>query len=187
MMLPKIIKTLRRDIDAIKASVGNSNPNIWLAQRGASLANDATETAVFAKSLEGGTLSTNNGLLIEHVISYLNNSGVNRDFSLRFKWGGTTIFTDTNTFSTAASARVFRYQIYLTGNGATNSQIISVARRVGGSSLLTAVSWATAEYTAAIDSTADQTVSITWKHSAAAATITADERLTIAHFIGAVS
>ncbi len=175
---------VRSDIDALKLKAGST---VWLMQRGLSLANDAAETTVFSKTLWGGILNTANGLLIEHTVLYRNNSGVNRDFTLRFKWGGSTIFTDTNTYATAGSARVFIYRINLVGNGATNAQGINVTHIVGGSAFATAGTIETADFTAAIDSTADQTVSITWQHSAAAATITADERLTVAHFIGAVS
>lgn len=175
----------RADIDALKLKAGST---VWLMRSGASLANDASETAAFSKTLWGGTLSTGNGLFIEHHVTYVNNSGVNRNFSVRVKYGATTFFTSTITYPTSAVARIQTWRLYLMGNGATNSQFLSV-EQYSANNVMDGFAgvFSLAEYSSAEDSSTDLAVSITWQHSAAAGTITASERLTLAHFVGAVS
>ena len=173
----------RADVDALKLKTGS---NVWLMRRGATLANDAAETALFSKTLWGGVLSTGNLLMLEQHISYLNNSGVNRTFTFKFKYGSTTLFTDAAVYGTSANYRFFIYRIKLIASGATNSQLMTVERVVGTELFLTTTLFAGVA-TSAEDSTTDLAVSMTWQHSAAAATVTVEERLTLANFVGAVS
>lgn len=175
---------VRADIDALKLKAGSS---VWLMERGLNLANDVTETAVFSKTLWGGLLSVSSGLLIEHHISYLNNSGSNRNFTVKFLYGATTLLNDVTLVLTSATAKMFFYRLYLMSNGATNSQVCTIHKVHGPSTFGAATVHSLGEATAAEDSTTDLAVSITWTHSFAAATITADERITIANFVGQVS
>jgi hypothetical protein len=173
-----------KNIDHLKGVLSWSNPGLVLAQRGASLANDASETTIVTKSIPAGALATNNILHVQHVFRYLNNSGVDRSITVRFTFGSTLIFSNATVASTNAVERIFLFDIYVCNAGATNSQTIVVVKSTMFGNLSSAAAMTGDDLSSVEDTTAATAITITWQHSAAVATVTADERFTKVELIG---
>ena len=147
--------------------------------------NTSTETDIWSMTVPGGTLGTDGMIEIDFVGSYLNNTALARSMTIRFYYGGTFI-TAVNALSQNASAtrRLFNGKFYIKATGATNSQRLmsSMVRSDADGTFFDGTSVGHSEGTALIDSTADQTLKITVRHSDAGANISFIRRLVKAEF-----
>lgn len=146
-----------------------------------SLANTVAETSIFSYSVPGGTLGTTRMLRLTMIAGYNNNSGANRNITIRLKYGATTLVTlGINGVPASASTRFFKLEALLTANNATNLQVGTLRVMVGGAGQgniatdLTSVDPAIFENLADApeDSTAAKTLTVTAEHSFAHAALT---------------
>jgi len=147
------------------------------------IVNTTTETDLLATSIPGGTLGSTRAIRVTIKADYLNNSGSNRTFTLRLKYGATTMYASiTPSISANATRRVARIEFTIFAKNATNSQGISGNCRVGDASSgsitglgdLSGASVIANEImgvNAAEDSTVTKTLSCTIQHSAAVSTL----------------
>lgn len=145
------------------------------ADTGPSEAQGDTETALYTKSIAGGTLSTNKRVRLT-IAGFINGSGVaagTRNYQLRVKYGATTLVTQaavaiSSSTPTSISSKGFRLVVELSARGATNAQF----------GLLTLAGWVadasgglglaeTLQGTATEDSTAAKTLQVTAQFSGA--------------------
>lgn len=139
---------------------------------GVSYNNDATERTLVSVTITGGTLSTNNGVRVRMYFDNIAFYTTAQTFTLKFKYGGTTIGTATDTDFTNATSLVGCVEFVVFGNGATNAQVGNA------NGVLTAAGFflsgspsglfnVYAAGSAAIDSTANQTLAITSQYGTA--------------------
>jgi len=135
--------------------------------------NTAAETTLWTYTLPANYLGADGLLRYNGFISYLNNSGANRTFILRFKYGATTLLTlTTAALATSATRRWMDLWAYLKGDAATNAQRASWFPGLLG--LMAANAQHNGdEGTSAEDSTTALALTLTIQHSLAAATISA--------------
>jgi len=144
--------------------------------------NTTTETSVYSFTVPGGTLGTNRALRLTLTGDYLNNAAATPTFLIKVKYGGTTIF---NGNAPALIQSAFRFSIdvvtMLSANNATNSQIArtwyqgSVNNGMDGTGLASGkVSLGQFDSpqlglhnSLAIDSTVNQTLTVTFTHNTA--------------------
>lgn len=135
-----------------------------------------TETALYTATIPANTLGTDRCLRIT-LIGVLDKDVLTDVVTLRVKFGGATIYADVCATTGSAVNRPWCAELYLAGDGATNAQVL------GGWFLLGDLATATTGLgdlqtdevlahtpilaTAAIDSTADQTLTVTAQWSAA--------------------
>jgi len=137
----------------------------------ATIVNSAVETTILTGTVPGGTLGTDGALRITLQAAYKNSSGAGRTITINIKYGGTTVLTFTSpSIGSDPSPRSVLCQAVITTDGTTSGQY-AIGHIIV---ILTAASVVADDGTAAIDSTANQTLEITWTHSAAAATISVD-------------
>jgi hypothetical protein len=93
--------------------------------------NTGTETTIYTKSIVGGTLSTNNALRLTMQMKISLDSdvslGSHQSLALRFKYGATTLVTDTISGPATGSAITNKGLILvvdLSADGATNAQLL---------------------------------------------------------------
>lgn len=128
-----------------------------------------TETTVFSKTITGGHVSNNRSLRLRIVADYLNDSGSNRNVTIRVKLGGTTLATVVGSSVPASASRLpAGLEILIQARGATNAQLVSV-RHPNFTSQGTVIESLPA--TAAVDTTVNQTLAVTVEHSAAHASL----------------
>lgn len=124
------------------------------------IVNDNTAQPIFTYSVKGGMLGTNNMLDIYVPVEWLNNTGSNASVTYVVTYGATTMIASspTGTMSTSVTGRGGFIRLILKGDGATNAQSCIITHSIG-----TQVSPAVAGHygTAAEDSTADKTLTIT--------------------------
>lgn len=148
--------------------------------------NTVTETAIFSQSLEANLLSSNGSVRLSLLCDYLNNSGANRNLTVRVKLGATTMFGDARTAITvSANRRVILIDLILGNLNATNSQMVqgtfqltaATAGSVAGTGILDgATSGIGFMGTAAEDTTSAKTLAVTMEHSAANANLSVRAR-----------
>jgi len=86
--------------------------------------NTVTETDIFSYTVPANTLGTLNALHIRFGGSFLNSSGSGVTYTMRFKFGATTLFSDvTASFASSAIRRPLDFDVVLAANGATNAQV----------------------------------------------------------------
>lgn len=138
-----------------------------------------TETSVYSFTVKGGLLDSNGALLLLVDGSYLNNTGSNQNLFVSVKYGGSIVAGGPSgtgaalgggNYSSQANRHPFQLQTLLTANNATNSQR-AVTTVVLGTPKATETDWAGVDThnqamtsSLAIDTTADQTLTVTIQH-----------------------
>lgn len=113
---------------------------------------DTNETTLYSETLSGGILLTDTIFSFRIWIRHNNGSGAARNFTLRFKYGATTLFATSRAVTNGGDFYSI-IDITFKGDGATNAQE-AMGMCLGTFS-------GTYQGTSAIDSTTDQTVAIT--------------------------
>lgn len=148
----------------------------------AEVVNTVTETTVYSYPVPGNTLSTNKMLRLTLFMDYLNSSGGASVFTVRVKYGATTIFdTGGRSFVSGVTRRALPLEVKLSANNATNAQVSSgfimdgdVNTVTGNAQGAGALEVMVANHNAiAIDSTANADLVVTFQHNIAATTISA--------------
>ncbi|MGE0680765.1 MAG: hypothetical protein AB7P69_07635 [Candidatus Binatia bacterium] len=154
------------------------------------IVNDASEQALYSKSIAANVLSTNRLVRLSLLGDYQNESGAVRTLQIKVKLGSTTLFDDVtgNISSSSGGAnarRPFCVKLIVGNKGATNSQIANgefwlgsrVAATAGIGDLANAIGIDNDSYiapfagSAAEDTTSAKTFSVTVQHSATATTL----------------
>lgn len=149
-----------------------------------SVTNSTVETSFFSQTVPAGTLSTNNLLILRMVGKILNNTAAGHTYTIRVKFGGTTIHTFTSiSQAQGVNPRTCQTVVFLGGENATNSQRSLMQHVNGGlnSGDLHANAGGNDHNTStnggiAIDSTVDQTLEVTVQLDAADANLTYTRR-----------
>lgn len=147
--IPKLLNTITTDVSFVSSTAENT---------------------LLSYSVAGGTLSTSN---VIRVTMHVNPLGVTvgNTWTLRFKYGATTLTTFTYTGSSAALGAAGKMEFILAGAGTTSSQNGSYALSLGQNGYIGNVNSVpqifgeSAQGTAAEDSTAAKTLAITSQHS----------------------
>lgn len=147
-----------------------------------SINTSTTETDMYTYSVPGGTFSTNKSIRVTFIADYLNNSGGASNFTVKVKYGATTVFSS-GAISMAASATrdaVFGTFV-ISAFGATNAQKSSGDLRVqsngGGVAGVANAQSASMQIFSAVhtgvteDSTGALNLKITFQHGSSGATI----------------
>lgn len=139
------------------------------------VASTTTETDLYRYSVPGGILGTNRALRLTLYGNYLNDTGANRTFTLKAKYGATTFLDGaTANITNSANTRAARIEVMVFANGATNAQEafgeITLSGVAGlqfwganGNNIINS----SAYNTMSIDSTAAADLAVTIAHSAA--------------------
>jgi hypothetical protein len=92
------------------------------------ISNTVTETAIYSYTIPGGTLGASDALSLTLLSEFLNNSGANRGFTVRVKFGGSTVIdiTTGNQLGSNAARRINKLEITLSARGSTSSQIVTL-------------------------------------------------------------
>lgn len=145
------------------------------------IVNTAGESTVISQSIPGGTLGTNQAVLIVIEGDYLNNSGATKTLTLAFKYGATTLWSHVTAALAASATRApFYCTAVLAGDSATNAQRLSGGANIGAQAAATngigtwggtLLAGAIFGGTSAEDSTAAKTLAVTATHSGAASTV----------------
>jgi hypothetical protein len=125
----------------------------------------AAEVDICSLTLPGGFLGTSNALLARMCFIAANNKGTTGTYTIKAYYGATSCTVTTPAFPTNANAGEFWVDVVICANNATNAQYIGL-RYFGIDSAGAIVSGASSPATAAIDSTAAQTVKMTLQMSA---------------------
>ena len=125
----------------------------------ASVTDQTAEQTVYTYSLPGGILDTNRCVHLRAILT----ATLGGDYTWRLKYGGTTMCTFTITNVASTQPTIIEAWLY-SDNGTSAQHMVATCS--------TSVSYATAEGTAAIDSTASQTILLTQAQSATGATTT---------------
>lgn len=146
--------------------------------------NTTAETELFSYLLRGvsgphfGVLGTGGILRLTMLATYLNNSGLPlvTPHAFRLKLGASTLITDLGPLiPSLASTRSVRIDAMLANFGLTNSQVVSWLAATSGLSAAASP----ASNIGAIDTTTDQTLSVTFQHGQAGSSITFRHILTV--------
>lgn len=137
--------------------------------------NSAVETTLWSGTIPGKMIQANDSIEFEFWGSYVNNSGASRTLTARVKYGGTTILTIASSATIGFGGTTWGFLVkgIMKNAGATNSQKadgIAYYQQTSGSAM-----GSTSSGTAAVDSTADQTLTFTIQSDAATATQTYTE------------
>lgn len=139
----------------------------------AAITNSAAETSVFSGTIPANTLGTNGAVRIIMHGQMLQDVGTAQGYTLRIKYGGTTMYSSStgNLFGTSSTRRAYRMEFILASDGTTSSQrVFGAANNFAPANTPTAGYTAltgTPEFsyevggTAAADSTVSQTFEIT--------------------------
>lgn len=139
--------------------------------------NTTTETAIYSYAVPGGTIGTGNILRLTLNGTFRNFSGSNRSYTLRTKYGATTLHADVSTVFGSLDVRhsiIIELWLYNVNGNTSSQRIFGRHRVVGGTAttgdgdlaLTTTLEWGLGG-TAAEDSTASNTLSLTIEHPAA--------------------
>jgi len=147
--------------------------------------NSAAENTFYTFTVPANMGATNgNRLKLSLLMTVLNNSGANRTYTARVKFGATTQIDDALiAVPTSAALRTMLVDIIVANDGATNAQVISATVSISGPLAVTSGlsgDWGAADLlgpstiiaTGAIDQTAAQTLVFTLQADAATATQT---------------
>lgn len=139
------------------------------------LGNTTAETTLYSFAVPGGTLGTNGSLRLTLRGTILSNA-IGFGHTLRIKYGATTLSSDFQIQNASAGLQVWKVVIEPSGDGATNSQILSAEGMVSwintGEDPLNVWSSTGGELlkiargTSAIDSTTSQNLSVTGQWAA---------------------
>lgn len=161
-------------------------PKIYVDSSGVDFSNTVTETTIATVSVTGGSLSTNNAIKIEIPVSQFSIAATNATFTLRLKYGATTIASlvigGSGTIDAASSGYI---QAHLLASGATNTQkgVISFQMEQLGNAT---TGWSLGEIasgTAAEDSTAAKTLAITGQFSSNQNLSQFTSQMTLVHLV----
>lgn len=139
--------------------------------------NTTTETTVYSFSVVGGTLSTNKALRLNAVIWYSGTAGGTSTFTVRVKYGATTIFEASVSQAQDVNNRGTSFGVFLAARGATNTQSAQGFLNMGAPNTVEGVAAAAAaallasHNNIAEDSTLAKTLAVTMQHSVANASI----------------
>ena len=140
----------------------------------------AGEQTVYSYDVQGGTLETEGALYLALNGDYLNNTGVNRTFTLKVKYGGSVLYEDGSPSLTSNVNRmVLNLGFYLAAGGASVQNMtgfMEISDRgstpTTGTGRLSSVSFRYVfSGTGAVDSSATKTLAVTITHSAAVDTL----------------
>lgn len=151
------------------------------------LVSSVAETTMYSFSVPGGTLSTNKALRITLLGDYLNNSAGNDAFTLKVKYGATTVESWVASISNGAGAnrRSLQLQAVLSAANATGAQTSYARAAIGnnaGSSATGTMAVANSDNGQPVegtntgiaeDSTAAKTLAITFQLGTSAVTVAA--------------
>lgn len=140
--------------------------------------NTAIEQTLFSFTVPGTLMGTDRWLNVKADCDYLNNSAGTKNFILKVKFGGTTVYqSTTQNWAVAAGRRAMYFELNMNNQGANNSQEGSglfgfssaTAPTTGTGDLATSAAIALSFRFAnsAISTTSDQTFAVTIQHSAA--------------------
>jgi hypothetical protein len=117
--------------------------------------NDATEDTIATITVPANTMGANGGILVEFACSL---SGAAAARTIKAKFGGTTLLT----YSSAATPIFVSFRLWIGNQNATNAQVAWFSGANGASGAINS----SAAATAAIDTTAQTTIVITFQKSA---------------------
>jgi hypothetical protein len=139
------------------------------------IVNTLAESNIISQSIPGGTLGSNNAVLIVIEGDYFNNSAATRTLTIAVKYGATTLWSATTAALAASATRApFYFTALLAGDNATNAQRLAGGANIGaqaaatngigtwGGTLLASVIFGGSS---AEDSTAAKTLAVTATHS----------------------
>lgn len=145
----------------------------------AEVVNTAAETTIYSFSVPGGTLGLDRALRLTLLADYLNNSGVVQNFTVRVKFGTTTIgtFSASGDIPVDTNRRIFKLVTDVSAANATNAQRAITECQLSTPNALTAQSADAFEHklsmhnSSAVDSTLVQVLEVTVQHVNANANI----------------
>jgi hypothetical protein len=115
-------------------------------------------------------------LVLEMTMTLLNNSGANRTYAFRVKFGGTThISNNLIAVPTSTSTRTMLVRVVIFNDGSTNAQSVTATVSISGVLTLEEaplLAGASRTVNGTIDQTAAQTLAVTLQSDAATATQT---------------
>lgn len=146
------------------------------------LVSSTTETDILAYTVAAGTLGTDKAIRVMIKADYQNNSGSNRTFTLKLKYGATTMYSSaTPSFATSADRYVCRFEFILFAKNSATAQGLHGSVKIGDDSTATiglgnlngnaTSSQDIQGVDAAENSAVGKTLSVTIQHSASASTI----------------
>jgi len=136
---------------------------------------NTTDTAL-SKSVAGGTLGTDDSLVIEVVGDYLYSGGGSATLSGTVTYGGTTLFSFSESLASDANKRACYLRCVVAAVGATNVQIahahlmIGAVNTISGTATTPAVNKHAAYISAAEDSTGALTLAVNINTTSGSAT-----------------
>lgn len=145
------------------------------------ISNSTTETTIFTGTISGGTLGSNNPVRIHLQGRLMNNTGSPAGFTINIKYGGTTMFSAStgNNIATSTNPRWWNMDFDLEGDNATGAQRVGgIVGGIGAAGTTPPLSGsvglspATVAGTSAVDSTTNQTFSVTVTASTASTSMT---------------
>jgi len=116
-----------------KRAIVNFIPPVVRKVNPVSVASTATNIEVFRHTLPANFLESTGAVRTRLLCNYLNNSGSNRNLTVRITFGSTVIFEDLLAITTGAATRALILEFTLGNRGISNSQIL------GGTMLLSGV------------------------------------------------
>lgn len=166
-------KVIRANSGVYPAGDGSAITKIQTLTRlaGYSPAADTVENTVFTTTITGGLLGTTGMIRFKTPYSFGvdNNGAATCTWTLRLKYGGSTLATTTVTTTKGAGTGGTGYlEGYIVNNAATNSQnvsLLSVLATAVSNVACTASTANAADTTSAIDTTANQTLAVTVQRS----------------------
>jgi hypothetical protein len=131
----------------------------------------AVETDVIAEEIPAGSMGADGGIRVTLIGDYKNSTGGAHTFTVRFKLGGTTVVTaSVGGIASDAARYSASYEALIANQGATDSQMVTVNYPSFSGAAQT--SWLQrVPGTAAVDTTAQQTLTVSVQHDAADANL----------------
>lgn len=121
-------------------------------------ASSTSEETVLSYTVPANTIGSDGVLIVRLWITTANSSGGNVVFTFRFKYGSTTIWTLAKSAMGTGNTHLNYFDIYLKGDGATNSQesdVIAEANAESADIGSVNTGWGSATGTSAEDSTGE--------------------------------
>lgn len=144
------------------APTWSSATKIDVSTTDATIGASTTETTVYSATVPAGTLGTNNGVHLKMYVGTGGGGNANQFLIIRLKYGGSTVVTYTSGVGTSIGINGY-IDFLLLGAGTTSAQegsLSTYASVASGSGYFAKVN---ALGTSAVDSTSDQTLSVTAK------------------------
>jgi len=151
------------------------------------VASTAAETSLYSTLITGGSLGTNGSIEMWLLADHMFNNSTSDTVTIRVKWGGSTVFTGVgNTNSTSANRDGAGVHLWIGNRSSVSSQLmvchIAAGTPTGGATgtpLRGILGVGGLPATAAVDTSADQTLQVTAQWSASAAGNSFRKRLAI--------